>query len=186
MKVEPTDLPGVLVIEPQVFPDARGLVFESYRAERYAQAGIAPSFVQDTHTRSGPRTLRGLHYQLTRPQAKLVRALRGTVWDVAADIRRGSPTFGRWTAIELSAENRRQMYIPAGFAHGFCVLVGEAEVEYKCSDYYVPSDQHGVAWNDPTLAIAWPVREPLLSAQDRMLPPLLAARDLPSYDGSGA
>ena len=182
MKVEPTDLPGVVVVEPRVFRDARGFLFESFQAERYRAAGITVDFVQDTHSRSAPSTLRGLHYQLKRPQAKLVRVLRGTIWDVAVDIRVGSPSFGRWTAVELSAENVRQIFIPTGFAHGFCVLAGDAEVEYKCSDYYVPDDQHGVAWNDATLAIPWPVPEPLLSEQDRAFASLTASRhDLPRY-----
>jgi dTDP-4-dehydrorhamnose 3,5-epimerase len=182
VKVEETELPGVLVVEPRVWRDARGFLFESYQAHRYAESGITTPFVQDIHSRSVAGTLRGLHYQLEHPQAKLVRAIRGAVWDVAVDVRRGSPTFGRWVAVELSAENAQQMFIPAGFAHGFCVLDGEAEVEYKCGAYYAPDDQRGVAWNDPTLAIPWPVRSPLMSERDRGLPPLLESRrDLPSY-----
>jgi len=187
VNVAPTNLPGVLIIEPRVFRDARGFVLESYRAETYREAGIAPSFVQDTHSRSGQGTLRGLHYQLRHPQAKLVRVVRGAVWDVALDVRRGSPTFGRWAATELSADNMRQMFIPAGLAHGFCVVGPDgADVEYKCSDYYVPDDQYGVAWNDPGLAIPWPVQAPLLSQVDRALPLLHLGRDdLPLYMDAG-
>ena len=182
MKTIPTDLPGVVIIEPRVFSDARGFFFESYHAERYAQAGIAPAFVQDNHSCSMKGTIRGLHYQLRHPQAKLLRVIRGAVFDVAVDIRRGSPTFGRWVGVELSAENKRQIYIPAGYAHGFCVTSDVAEVEYKCSDFYVSDDQRGVLWSDPTLGIVWPVREPVLSDRDRMYLPLSAERDdLPIY-----
>ena len=182
MKTTATDLPGVVVIEPRVFSDARGFFFESYNAERYAQAGLPPLFVQDNHSSSVKGTIRGLHYQLRRPQGKLFRVLRGTVLDVAADIRRGSPTFGRWTGVELSAENKRQLFIPAGFAHGFCVTSDGAEVEYKCTDVYVADDQHGVLWNDTTIGIRWPVATPVLSDQDRAFLPLMAVRDdLPAY-----
>lgn len=182
MKTTPTDLPGVVVIEPRVFSDARGFFFESYHAERYAQAGLPPVFVQDNHSSSVKGTIRGLHYQLRRPQGKLFRVLRGTVFDVAADIRRGSPTFGRWAGVELSAENKRQLFIPAGFAHGFCVTSDGAEVEYKCTDVYVSDDQRGVLWNDPTIGIRWPVATPVLSDQDRAFLPLMADRDdLPVY-----
>jgi len=182
VKTTPTDLPGVVVIEPRVFSDARGFFFESYHAERYAQAGLPPVFVQDNHSSSVKGTIRGLHYQLRRPQGKLFRVLRGTVFDVAADIRRGSPTFGRWAGVELSAENKRQLFIPAGFAHGFCVTSDGAEVEYKCTDVYVSDDQRGVLWNDPTIGIRWPVATPVLSDQDRAFLPLMADRDdLPVY-----
>ena len=183
MKTIPTELAGVLVIEPQVFADARGFFFESYNAQRYAKAGIACGFVQDNHSRSTRNTIRGLHYQFRRPQAKLLRVVRGSVFDVVADIRRGSPTFGRWVGIELSAENKRQIFVPAGLAHGFCVTSDDAEVEYKCSDFYVPDDQHGVLWSDRTIGIAWPVREPILSHRDRAYPPLTVDRDdLPTYE----
>ncbi len=182
MKTIPTDLPGVLIIEPRVFSDARGFFFESYHAERYAQVGLPPAFVQDNHSSSVKGTIRGLHYQLRRPQGKLLRVLRGTVFDVAADIRRGSPTFGRWTGVELSAENKRQLFIPAGFAHGFCVTSDGAEVEYKCTDVYVSDDQRGVLWNDPTIGIRWPVATPLLSDQDKAFLPLMSDRtDLPVH-----
>ena len=187
MNVVPTTLPGVLIIEPRVFEDRRGFFFESYHADRYAVAGLPERFVQDNHSRSVPGTLRGLHYQLLRPQGKLVRVVRGSVFDVAVDIRRGSPTFGRWVGVELSAANKRQLYIPPGFAHGYCVPTEESELEYKCSDYFVPEDDRGVAWNDPTIAIEWPVTSPLLSEKDRALAPLAADRtDLPVYAGEGS
>jgi dTDP-4-dehydrorhamnose 3,5-epimerase len=183
VKTIPTDLPGVVIIEPRVFPDARGFFFESYHAERYAQAGIPSPFVQDNHSCSARGTIRGLHYQLRRPQGKLLRAIRGTVFDVAVDIRRGSPAFGRWTGVELSAENKRQIFIPAGYAHGFCVTSDVAEVEYKCTDFYVADDQHGVLWSDPTIGIRWPVRDPILSNGDRgHLPLTLDRDDLPAYE----
>jgi len=187
VKVLETPLAGVLLIEPRVFRDARGFVFESYHAQRYYEAGITISFVQDNHSLSKAPTLRGLHYQLDHPQAKLVRVVRGTIWDVAVDIRRGSPTFGKWVGVELSAENARQIFIPGGFAHGFCVRKGEAEVEYKCNDYYAPKDQRGIAWNDPTLAIQWPIRDPLVSDQDRAFERLSPDRpDLPVYSGGSS
>ena len=182
MKITKTELPGVLIIEPRVFADGRGHFFESYHAERYAAAGLPEHFVQDNHSFSIAGTIRGLHYQLRRPQAKLVRVVRGAVLDVAVDIRRESPTFCRWVAVELSAENKRQLFIPAGFAHAFCVPRDPSEMEYKCSDYYVPDDQHGIIWNDPTLGIPWPVPSPFLSEKDLQYLPLAADRaDLPEY-----
>ena len=187
MKTILTDLPGVLIIEPRVFPDTRGFFFESYHAERYAQAGISAAFVQDNHSCSVRDTLRGLHYQLRRPQGKLIRVIRGNVFDVAVDIRRGSPSFAKWIGVELSAENRRQLFIPAGFAHGFCVTSQSAELEYKCTDYYVPDDQHVVAWNDATLGIRWPVSSPILSEADRLGRTLTDGRaDLPVFERSVA
>ncbi len=184
MKAIATSVPGVLIVEPRVFPDARGFFFESYHAERYAAAGISSRFVQDNHSCSRLGTIRGLHYQLRRPQAKLLRVIDGVVFDVAVDIRRGSPTFGRWASVELSSDNKRQVYVPAGFAHGFCVVSEIAEVEYKCSDFYQVDDQHGVLWSDATLRIPWPVQDPVLSDQDRTLLPLTAERDdLPVYEG---
>jgi dTDP-4-dehydrorhamnose 3,5-epimerase len=180
VKVAPTALDGVLLIEPQVFADARGFMLESYHVARYSAAGL-PAFVQDNHSRSARGTIRGLHYQLRHPQAKLVRVVRGAAFDVAVDIRRRSPAFGRWVSVELSADNTRQLFIPAGFAHGFCALEEGTEVEYKCSDYYVPDDQHGVRWDDPAIGIPWPVGDPLVSERDRAYLPLRAARDdLPS------
>ena len=180
MKAIATDLPGVVIIEPRVFNDARGFFFESYNAERYAQAGL-PAFVQDNHSGSIPGTIRGLHYQFRRPQGKLVRVIRGLVWDVAVDIRRGSATFGRWVGVELSADNRRQLYIPPGFAHGFCVPKEPVEYEYKCTTYYAPDDERGVRWNDPALGISWPVRDPIMSDRDRAWPRLAEQPDLPMY-----
>jgi len=186
MNVVPTALPGVLVIEPRLFEDRRGFFFESYHAGRYAVAGLPERFVQDNHSRSVPGTLRGLHYQLLRPQGKLVRVVRGSVFDVAVDIRRGSPTFSRWVGVELSAANKRQLYIPPGFAHGYCVPREVSEIEYKCTDYYVPEDDRGVAWNDQTIAIEWPVTSPLLSEKDQALAPLTGDRaDLPVYETGG-
>ena len=182
MKITKTELPGVLIIEPRVFPDDRGHFFESYHAERYAAAGLPEHFVQDNHSFSIAGTIRGLHYQLRRPQAKLVRVIRGSVLDVAVDIRRGSPTFGKWVAVELSAENKRQLFIPAGYAHAFCVPAEPSEMEYKCSDYYASDDQHGVVWNDPMLDIPWPVSTPKLSEKDAQYLPLSTDRsDLPVF-----
>src|SRR3989475_10526009 len=163
MNVVPTALPGVLVIEPRLFEDRRGFFFETYHAGRCAVAGLPERFVQDNHSRSVPGTLRGLHYQLLRPQGKLVRVVRGSVFDVAVDIRRGSPTFSRWVGVELSAANKRQLYVPPGYAHGYCVPDEAAEVEYKCTDFYAPEDEHGIVWNDSAIAIDWPLQHPLLS-----------------------
>jgi dTDP-4-dehydrorhamnose 3,5-epimerase len=185
MNVVPTDLPGVLIIEPRVFADARGFFLETYTAHRYADAGLPLTFVQDNHSRSVPKTLRGFHYQLHHPQGKLIRCVRGSVFDVAVDIRRGSPTFGKWVAVELSEDNKRQMWIPAGFAHGFCVPSVLSEIEYKCTDYYDPDDDRGVIWNDPTIAVTWPIDTPLLSPKDRAYPRLADLRDeLPLYRAS--
>jgi dTDP-4-dehydrorhamnose 3,5-epimerase len=180
--VIPAEVPGVLVIEPDVYRDARGFFLETYNAERYRAHGIEGPFVQDNHSRSVAGTLRGLHLQVGRPQGKLIRVISGAVCDVGVDVRRGSPTFGRWVAVTLSAENFRQCYIPPGFAHGFCVLSPVAEVEYKCTDLYDPALEVGIAWNDPALAIRWPVEDPLLSDRDRRHPPLSEQLDrLPLY-----
>lgn len=176
MNVLETALPGVLIIAPAVHRDERGFFLEVYRADRFASFGITERFVQDNHSRSGRHTLRGLHWQWRRPQAKLVRAPVGAIFDVAVDIRRGSPTFGRWTGAELSADNARQMFIPAGFAHGFCVLTESADVEYKCSEFYDPGGEAGLVWNDPLVAVEWPVASPILSVKDRALPPLTPDR----------
>ncbi len=165
-----TDLPGVMVVEPDVHRDARGFFLETFHARRYREGGIPYDFVQDNHSRSVRDTLRGLHAQRTRPQGKLVRALRGEIFDVAVDIRPGSKTFGGWTAAVLSEENFRQMFVPPGFAHGFCVLSDLAEIEYKCTDFYDRSDEIGVLWD--SAGIDWPVKEPLLSAKDAALPRL--------------
>jgi dTDP-4-dehydrorhamnose 3,5-epimerase len=170
--VVPTDIPDVLVIEPRVHIDGRGFFVETYHAERYRQHGIEAVFVQDNHSRSVGGTLRGLHLQIRRPQGKLVRVIEGEVFDVAADVRRGSSTFGRWVGVRLSADNYKQVYVPPGFAHGFCVLSQVAQVEYKCTDFYDAAGEIGIAWNDPDLAIAWPVRDPLLSPRDLRHPTL--------------
>jgi dTDP-4-dehydrorhamnose 3,5-epimerase len=172
MHVEASSIPGVLLVTPKVFRDPRGFFVETYHEDRYRAAGMGARFVQDNHSLSAKGTLRGLHAQLKRPQAKLVRCVQGAIWDVAVDIRVGSPTFGRWVGAELSAATARQIYIPVGFAHGFAVLTDTAEVEYKCSDVYVPDDQLTVLWNDPELAVAWPLQEPLLSDKDRAAPVL--------------
>jgi dTDP-4-dehydrorhamnose 3,5-epimerase len=178
MRIVDSPLPGVLLVEPDVFRDARGFFLETYNERAFAQAGLFVRFVQDNHSRSVRGTLRGLHAQRRRPQGKLVRAVRGSIYDVAVDIRPGSATFGKWTASTLTAEDFRQMYVPPGFAHGFCVLTDAAEVEYKCTDFYDRSDEIGVRWNDPDLAIDWPVAEPILSAKDAALPTLAQLRDL--------
>jgi dTDP-4-dehydrorhamnose 3,5-epimerase len=170
MQVETTGLPGVIILKPRVFEDARGFFLESYNQDTLRAHGIETMFVQDNHSKSARGTLRGLHFQLPPAgQVKLVRVVRGVVWDVAVDIRVGSPTFGQWVGAELSAENFRQLYIPSGFAHGFCVLSKEAEVLYKASHVYSPSHERGILWDDATLKIAWPVSEPLLSERDRRL-----------------
>lgn len=182
MRVVPTDIPGVLIVEPEVHADGRGFFIETYHAERYREHGIDGPFVQDNHSRSVAGTLRGLHLQIRRPQGKLVRVIEGEVYDVAVDVRRGSPTFGRWVAMMLTAENFKQCYVPPGFAHGFCVVSPIAQVEYKCTDVYDPAGELGLAWDDPALAIPWPVREPLLSRRDSRHPTLAELSDkLPEW-----
>jgi dTDP-4-dehydrorhamnose 3,5-epimerase len=177
-----TSLPGVLLIDPAVHGDARGFFLETFHALKYRTIGIPGPFVQDNHSRSGRGTLRGLHLQRQRPQGKLVRAVQGEILDVAVDVRVGSPFFGRWVGMRLSAESFRQCYVPPGFAHGFSVLSETAEVEYKCTDFYDPTDEIGVAWDDPTLAIDWQVDSPILSERDRKHPPLHTLLDrLPPY-----
>ncbi len=182
MKFIETPLPGVIQIEPQVHRDARGFFLESFRADRFAAAGIDARFVQDNHSKSVRGTLRGLHMQLARPQGKLVRVVAGSVYDVAVDVRRGSPRFGAWFGIELSAENHRQLYVPPGLAHGFLVTSETAEFEYKCTDFYDPTSELSIAWNDPEIGIEWPISEPLLSAKDADAPRLADVIDrLPHY-----
>jgi len=180
-----TELAGVCIIEPKVFGDQRGYFFESYNQRSFAAIGIATTFVQDNQSGSTRGVLRGLHFQLRQPQAKLVRVIRGEVFDVAVDIRVGSPTFARWTATILSGENRRMLFIPEGFAHGFVVLSAEAEFIYKCSDFYAPEHERGISWDDPAIGIEWPqgALPPLLSAKDRGYGPLaaLAQGELPRY-----
>jgi len=177
MKVLETVLPGVLIIEPKVFGDARGFFLESYQAERYRQLGIAHTFVQDNHSRSARGVLRGLHFQRSRPQGKLVSVSRGSVYDVAVDINPASPTCGQFVAVELNDENHRQLWIPPGYAHGFCVLSDIADFQYKCTDYYIPEDEGGLLWNDPQVNIPWPIEQPLLSAKDQRNPTLAQQLD---------
>ena len=167
MKVTPTHLPEVLLIEPRVFTDERGVFYESYSRKIYEASGIEGEFVQDNHSISVKNVLRGLHYQTGRGQAKLVRVTRGEVFDVAVDIRPQSPGFGQWVGVRLSEENRRQLYIPTGFAHGFMVLSETAEFLYKCSNYYSPGEERGLAWDDPDIGIEWPGSDPILSVKDR-------------------
>ena len=167
MNVVKTKLHNCVIIEPKVFRDERGFFLETFKAERYAAlAGINLLFVQDNHSRSSKAVLRGLHYQKTKPQGKLVRVVRGEVYDVAVDMRQGSPTFGQWESVILSQENKRQFWVPPGFAHGFLVLSDTADFEYKCTDYYDPSDEGSVLWNDPDLDIPWPIATPILSNKD--------------------
>jgi dTDP-4-dehydrorhamnose 3,5-epimerase len=183
----PLSIPGVSVISPKVLGDVRGFFLESYHEARFFEMGIRERFVQDNHSRSVAATIRGLHYQLRFPQAKLCRVVKGAVLDVAVDIRRGSPTFGKWVSAILSAENRKQIFIPTGFAHGFAVLSDEAEFLYKCSEYYHPEDEYGIIWNDPDLGIDWTIREPLLSSKDLGYPTLKQVNPdlLPVYQQQG-
>ena len=179
-----TAIPGVIVIKPRVIRDPRGFFLETFHQEKFAGLGISDAFVQDNHSCSRSGTLRGLHYQLRHPQAKLCRVVRGGVLVVAVDIRRGSPSFGRWTSTTLSAENMQQIYIPRGFAHGFVVLSEEAEFLYKCSDFYDPASEYGVHWADPRLAIDWGIAEPVVSAKDSRYPRLaeISPELLPVYE----
>ena len=170
MKIVATPLNGLLIIEPQIYGDNRGFFLETHHQERYHKAGIDRIFVQDNMSLSVQRTLRGLHFQTTKPQAKLVQALTGEIFDVAVDLRRGSTTFGRWFGTLLSEKNKHQLFIPEGFAHGFCVLSESALFAYKCSDYYDPDDEGGILWSDQSLAIDWPVNDPIVSEKDRRLP----------------
>ena len=168
MNVIETALPDVLILEPRVFGDERGFFMESYNRQRFAELGLPTEFVQDNHSRSARGVLRGLHYQIRQPQGKLVRVVRGAVYDVAVDLRRGSPTFGRWAGVELTEENKRMLWIPPGFAHGFLVLSDCADFLYKATDFYAPEHERCLLWNDPALGIAWPLSgEPILSAKDR-------------------
>ena len=178
MNVIKTNLPDVLILEPQVFADARGFFMESYHASKFAEGGITAAFLQDNHSGSRQGILRGLHYQIRQPQGKLVRVVLGSVYDVAVDIRRSSPTFGKWIGQELSAENHLMLWVPVGFAHGFYTLSAWAEVVYKTTDYYAPEWERSLLWNDPDLAIAWPLptgQAPSLSARDAQGLPLKQA-----------
>ena len=172
MRVTLTKLDGLLIVEPNLFGDQRGFFMETYQQERYGQAGIGDTFVQDNISYSEAGTLRGLHFQHPHDQAKLVQVLQGEIYDVALDIRRSSPTFGQWVGVVLSDANKKQLYIPAGFAHGFCVTSKSALFHYKCSDYYAPLDEGGIVWNDPVLRIDWPAENPILSERDRAFPTL--------------
>ena len=176
MKIIETSLPGVLIIEPKVFPDARGFFVETYQRERYQSMGLATEFVQDNLSFSSRGVLRGVHCQNPHAQGKLVQVLQGEVWDVAVDIRRHSPHFGQWTAVALSSGKKNQIYVPPGFAHGFCVLSETALFAYKCTDTYYPGAEVGFRWDDPEVGIAWPVQEPILSEKDGKLPLL---REIP-------
>lgn len=182
MRFTPTAIPDVILVEPRVFQDPRGFFLETYHAGKYADGGIHAAFVQDNHSLSQRGTLRGLHAQLKRPQGKLIRVIEGEIWDVAVDVRVGSPTFGRHVGETLSAENFRQLWVPPGFVHGFCVLSERAQVEYKCTALYDPTDEIAIAWDDPELAIPWPVAAPLLSAKDLKAPRLAEVRErLPRF-----
>lgn len=172
MKFLPTAIPEVIVVEPDVFRDDRGFFLETYHQSKYRDGGLPESFVQDNHSYSIQGTLRGLHAQLRNPQGKLVRAILGEIFDVAVDIQPGSPTFGRWVGETLSGDNFRQLWIPPGFAHGFCVLSETAHVQYKCTTLYDREDEVGILWNDPEIGIAWPVESPLLSPKDEAAPRL--------------
>ena len=175
MNVIETALPGVLIIEPKAFGDHRGFFLETFQVERYREAGITLPFVQDNHSRSQRGVLRGLHFQRTRPQGKLVSVSRGAVYDVAVDIDPASATYGQFVGVELNDDNHRQMWVPPGYAHGFCVLSEVADFQYKCTDFYFPADEGGLAWNDPDVGISWPIEAPQLSAKDANNPRL---RDL--------
>lgn len=184
MNVIETSIPGVLIIEPKVFGDSRGYFMETYNLDRYRELGIQEEFVQDNLSYSRKGILRGLHYQRPMEQGKLVQVLEGVVYDVAVDVRRASPTFGKWTSVELSSENKKQFYVPRGFAHGFVVLSDIALFSYKCTDFYNPQGEQSIAWNDPDLGIPWPCNEPLLSDKDRRGKRLceIADQDLPDYE----
>ena len=176
MKVESTGIAGLLLITPQTYADARGFFLESFQRERYRDAGIIEDFVQDNHSRSARHVLRGLHFQICRPQAQIVSILRGTVFDVAVDLRRDSATFGRWYGLELSDRKQRQIYMAPGIAHGFCVLSELADLHYKVSQYYDAGDEGSVIWNDPDIGVEWPISDPILAPKDAASPRL---RDLP-------
>ena len=185
MKIVPTQIPEVLLIEPRIFTDPRGHFLEVFHAERYLKEHIGAKFVQDNLSHSSQGVLRGLHYQLGRPQGKLVTAVVGEIFDVVVDIRHGSPTFGSWTGVVLSSKNYAQLYVPEGFAHGFCVISAAATVLYKCTDFYAPAEERGIRWDDPRLAIPWPVAEPNLSEKDAVYPALseVSVEQLPSFEG---
>jgi len=172
MKITESSLPGVFLIEPKLFGDKRGFFLETYRESVYEEYGIPTRFVQDNHSRSSKGVLRGMHYQMIQPQGKLVRAATGAVFDVAVDVRKGSPNFGEWFGAELSEDNMHLMYVPPGFAHGFVVLSDTADFIYKCTDYYHPGSEQGIAWDDPDIGIEWPIADVMLSEKDKLNPRL--------------
>jgi dTDP-4-dehydrorhamnose 3,5-epimerase len=176
MKVKEAELREVLIIEPDTFPDQRGFFMETYHQEKYERLGIRTRFVQDNLSSSVRGTLRGLHYQHPRGQAKLIQVVRGEIFDAVVDIRSGSPTFGKWGGVKLSDESKRQLFVPEGFAHGFCVLSETALVHYKCGDFYAPKSEGGILWCDPDIGIEWPISDPLLSEKDSKYPSL---KDMP-------
>jgi dTDP-4-dehydrorhamnose 3,5-epimerase len=178
VRFKSTELAEVILVEPDVHRDERGYFLEIYHEEKYRKGGIEGPFVQDSHSLSIAGTLRGLHLQTRRPQGKLVRVVEGEIFDVAVDVRRGSPNFGRWVGVTLSAQNFIQCYVPPGFAHGFCVVSPVAQVEYKCTDLYDSAGEIGIAWNDPALGISWPVERPLLSTRDQRHPTLSQSLDV--------
>lgn len=182
MRFLPTALSGVVLVEPQVFGDERGFFMETYRIEAFAAAGIDLPFVQDNHSASSHGVLRGLHYQHPHPQGKLLRCIAGAIFDVAVDIRRGSPSFGRWVGYELTADNKRQLWVPPGFAHGFCVTSERAEVVYKCTEPWRKEFDRSIRWDDPSIGIAWPLANPTLSSKDAAAPTLDQASELPEFD----
>lgn len=176
MNVIETKLPGVLIIEPNVFGDQRGFFKETFQVELYAEAGISQPFVQNNHSRSQKGVLRGMHLQKTRPQGKLVSCARGLIYDVAVDVNPESDTFGQYVGVELTGDNHRQLWIPPGYAHGFCVLSAVADVQYMCTEFYFPWDEGGLRWNDPQVSIDWPIKDPVLSDKDHKLPMLAQIR----------
>jgi dTDP-4-dehydrorhamnose 3,5-epimerase len=183
LRVEETSIPGVKVLAPRVFGDDRGFFLETFNKKIFAELHLPSEFMQDNHSRSLRGVLRGLHYQLAHPQGKLVRVTRGKIFDVAADVRRGSPTFGKWVGTVLDDVSLKAVWIPPGFAHGFCALSDVADVVYKCTELYTPADERGIRWDDPTLAVEWPIHDLTLSAKDLALPQLdPASSDLPNYE----
>ena len=186
MKITPTKIPDALIIEADVFGDERGFFMESWHRQKFAENGLDVDFVQDNHSRSSKGVLRGLHYQLRQPQGKLVRVTAGAVFDVAVDIRKGSPWFGQWVGLELSGANHTQFYVPPGFAHGFCVLSESADFLYKCTDYYAPQHEQGLLWDDPQIGIQWPGGDYQVSGKDAANRLLNDMHDLlPVYQGAG-
>lgn len=182
LNVQATPLEGVLIIQPPIFRDARGFFLESYHRRKYAELGIPDEFVQDNHSRSSLGVVRGLHYQdMTAPMGKLVRCTFGAVFDVAVDLRVGSPTFARWFGVELNTDNVKQLWVPAGFAHGFATLTEFAEVQYKCTNLYAPASEGAVIWNDPDIGIEWPVRDPIVSAKDGQAKSLKEYQEQPAF-----